>query len=147
MKPEIGHVVLQVRSLHVSVPFYCSALGMRERRRRKVNGREMAFLTFGERDHDIGLVEVGTSAHPHDEARAGLRHVAFRIGDRIEELRVFKEHLDTVGIEPERMTEHRFSKSIYLRDPDGLELEVYVDFDSPALDAEGEKSRPLEVAP
>jgi catechol-2,3-dioxygenase len=147
MKPEIGHVVLKVRSLRVSVPFYCSVLGMHERRRRKVNSREMAFLTFGERDHDIGLLEVGASAHPHDEARAGLRHVAFRIGDRIEELHVFKAHLDTVGIEPERMTEHRFSKSIYLRDPDGLELEVYVDSDCPALDAEGEKSRPLEVAP
>ncbi len=131
MKLEIGHVVFKVGSLDISLPFYCSVLGMHERRRRKVKGRKMAFLTFGERDHDIGLLEVGASTPPHDETRAGLAHIAFRIGDRIEKLRAFKKHLDVLGVVPRSMTEHRFSSSIYLRDPDGIELEVYVDSGAP----------------
>jgi len=131
MKLEIGHVVLKVRSLDISLPFYCGVLGMHERRHRKVDGRQMVFLAFGERDHDIGLLEVGASTQPHDETRAGLAHVAFRIGDRIENLRAFKKHLDALGIVPDSVTEHRFSSSIYLRDPDGIELEVYVDSGAP----------------
>jgi len=131
MKLEIGHVVLKVRSLGISLSFYSSVLGMYERRRRKVKGRKMVFLTFGERDHDIGLLEVDASTQPHDETRAGLAHVAFRIGDRIEKLRAFKKHLDALGVVPDSVTEHRFSSSIYLRDPDGIELEVYVDSGAP----------------
>lgn len=125
MKLELGHVVLKVRSLDISVPFYCSVLGMHERRRSKV--RPMAFLSFGDRDHDIGLLEVDASEQPHDQTRAGLAHVAFRIGDRVEKLRAFRKHLDALGVAPQSMTEHRFSSSIYVRDPDGIELEVYVD--------------------
>ncbi len=138
MKLELGHLVLNVQNLDVSVPFYCNVLGMRLRRRGKVNGRQMAFLSFGSKDHDIGLLEVGASAHPQDETRAGLRHVAFRIGDRIEQLRAFKKHLDVLRITPRRTSEHRTSWSIYMQDPDGIELEVYVDSETPVWDADGE---------
>src|SRR6266852_2856413 len=138
VKLELGHLVLNVQNLDVSVPFYCNVLGMRLRRRGKVNGKQMAFLSFGSKDHDIGLLEVGASAHPQDETRAGLRHVAFRIGDRIEQLRAFKKHLDVLGITPRRTSEHRTSWSIYMQDPDGIELEVYVDSETPVWDADGE---------
>ncbi len=138
MKLELGHLVLNVKSLDVSVPFYCKVLGMRLRRRGKVNGRPMAFLSFGSKDHDIALLELGASAHPQDEARAGLRHVAFRIGGRIEHLRAFKKHLDILAVRPRRMSEHRTSRSIYVQDPDGIELEVYVDSETPVWEAGGE---------
>ena len=138
MKLELGHLVLNIKSLDVSVPFYRNVLEMRLRRRGKVGGRQMAFLSFGSKDHDIALLEVGASAHPQDETRAGLRHVAFRVGDRIEHLRAFKEHLDLLGITPHRMSEHRTSQSIYLQDPDGIELEVYVDSETPVWEAGGE---------
>ena len=138
MNIELGHLVLSVRSLDVSVPFYCNVFGIRTRRRTKVGGKRMAFLTFGARDHDIAFVEVGASAPPHDENRSGLQHIAFRIGNRIEELRAFKKHLDALGIMPHRVREHRVSWSIYMRDPDGIELEAYVDSDTPILEADGE---------
>ena len=138
MKLELGHLVLNVKNLDVSVPFYCKVLGMRLRRRGQVNGRPMAFLSFGSKDHDIALLELGASAHPQDETRAGLRHVAFRIGDRIEQLHGFKKHLDVLAITPRRMSEHRTSRSIYVQDPDGIELEVYVDSETPVWEAGGE---------
>ena len=111
---------------------------MRERRFRKAHGRGIAFLTFGERDHDIGLLEVGAFDETRDGTRAGLAHIAFCIGDRVELLRAFKKHLDAMGIELERMVEHRVSRSIYLRDPDGIELEIYVDSDAPIRKADRE---------
>ena len=133
MKAELGHVVLKVGSLNVSVPFYCSVLGMRERRHREVNGKPMAFLTFGERDHDIGLLEIGARARAEGETRAGLEHVAVLIGERIEKLQAFRKRLDALGVTPQRVIEHRFSSSLYVRDPDGIELEVYVDSGAPAV--------------
>jgi len=138
VKLELGHLVLNVKNLGVSVPFYRNVLRMRLRRRGKVNGRQMAFLSFGSKDHDIGLLEIGASAHPQDDTRAGLRHVAFRIGDRIEQLHAFKKHLDVLGITPRRTSEHRTSRSIYVQDPDGIELEVYVESETPIWDAAGE---------
>jgi catechol 2,3-dioxygenase len=138
VKPELGHIVLNVRSLSVSMPFYRDVLGMRVRRHGKVNRRPMAFLSFGSKDHDIALLEVGPSASLQDETRAGLRHVAFRIGDRMEQLRAFKQHLDGLGLTPLRTSEHRTSWSIYLRDPDGIELEVYVDSETPVWNPDGE---------
>jgi len=138
VKLELGHLVLNIKSLDVSVPFYRNVLGMRLRRRGKVDGRQMAFLSFGSKDHDIALLELGASARPQDETRAGLRHVAFRLSDRIEQLRAFKNHLDVLGITPRRTSEHRTSWSIYIQDPDGIELEVYVDSETPVWDAGGE---------
>jgi len=98
----------------------------------------MAFLSFGSKDHDIGLLVAVASAHPQGDTHAGLRHVAFRIGDRIEQLRAFKKHLDVLGITPRRTSEHRTSRSIYMQDPDGIELEVYVESETPIWDAAGE---------
>jgi len=53
-------------------------------------------------------------------------------------LHAFKKHLDVLAITPCRMSEHRTSRSIYLQDPDGIELEVYVDSETPVWDAGGE---------
>ena len=89
----------------------------------------MAFLTFGEKDHDIGLLKLSTPAQRHDPAHADLAHIALCIGDRIEELGAFKKHLSALGIVPQRETEHLFSSSVYIQDPDGIEIEVYVDLE------------------
>lgn len=99
---------------------------------------EMAFLSFGTRDHDIALSQLDAGALAHDGLRAGLRHVAFRIGDRVEQLRAFKMRLDCLGIGARRMLQHRVSSSIYLLDPDGMELEIYVDSGTPVWDADGQ---------
>lgn len=144
MNVELGHLVIGVRSLDVSVPFYCRVFGMRKRRERgstEMRGKPMAFLTFGDRDHDIALLELGISAHPHDETRAGLQHIAFRVGGRIEQLREFRKRLDDLGVVPYRMREHHVSWSIYLRDPDGIELEAYVESDTPVLEADSKLER------
>ncbi len=142
---RLGHVALRVRSLAVSVPFYTAVLGLREVARlgspeRAIVGGEMAFLTFGSNHHDLALLE-SPQVRPFDPQCAGLVHIALRIGNDIETLRAFRGRLRNQGVAFTRGLDHEVSQSLYLRDPDGLMIEVYVDAD-PALWA----SRPAAVA-
>ncbi len=130
---RLGHVALRVCSLAVSVPFYTTVLGLREVARpgsskRDFVGGEMAFLTFGSNHYDLALLEA-PQVKPVDPLGAGLVHVALRIGDDIETLRAFRAHLRDKGVALTRGLDHEVSQSLYLRDPDGLMVEVYVDAD------------------
>ena len=42
---------------------------------------------------------------------------------------VVRVELDAAGIEIDGMSDHTVSQSLYLRDPDGNEVELYVDAD------------------
>jgi catechol 2,3-dioxygenase len=142
---RVGHVVLRVRSLAVSVRFYTELLGLREVARldeqaQAVVGAPIAFLSFGANHHDLALLE-SPGARPADEQCAGLVHVAFRIGSHVDELRDFDAHRRRLGVALHHARDHEVSQSLYLLDPDGLTIEVYIDGD-PASWA----SRPEAVA-
>ncbi len=142
---RIGHVALRVRALAVSVPFYTSVIGLREVARldaaaSAIVGGEMAFLSFGSNHHDLALLE-SPQARPPDPLCAGLVHVALRIGDDIETLRAMHARLRDHGVPLTHSRDHEVSQSLYLRDPDGLLIELYVDAD-PAVWA----GRPEAVA-
>ena len=126
---SIGHVVLKVRDLERSARFYRDVLGLREVARGTF-GRPMVFLSAtGQNHHDIGLYDVGSEAPSPDDMGVGLYHVALKIGDSLDELRAAKTHLETHDIADLRLRDHRVSQSIYLSDPDGNHLELYVDAD------------------
>jgi len=57
----------------------------------------------------------------------GLAHVAFKIGDSTDDLRRAKAHLDALGVKIAMVADHTVSESIYIEDPDGNWIEVYVD--------------------
>jgi catechol 2,3-dioxygenase len=142
---HLGHLALRVRSLAVSVPFYTQVLGLREVARldaeaSAIVGGEMAFLAFGGNHHDLALLEA-PHIRPADRLCAGLAHFALRIGDSIETLRAFHARLRDQGVTVTHGRDHAVSQSLYLRDPDDLLVEVYVDAD-PALWA----ARPEAVA-
>jgi len=122
---SLGHVVLNVSSLAVSAPFYCEVLGLKEVGRNPE--LRTVFLSFGIHDHDVGLCERGATARRSEGPAIGLGHVAFLMGDRIEELRSFKAHLEARGIAIKGINEHVAGTSIYFLDPDGIELEAYIE--------------------
>jgi catechol 2,3-dioxygenase len=142
----LGHAVVKVRDLRRATGFYCGVLGMREVARRDFGEGPMAFLTAGSSHHDLGLVEVSPDALPQGDG-SGLHHLALRIGDDLDQLRAAKEHLQACGIPILWALDHRVSQGIYVTDPDGTLLELYVDGDSdwrtnPAIVA---TSDPLEL--
>lgn len=129
---NVGHVVLKVRELERAARFYRDVLGLKEVARGTF-GRAMVFFSAaGENHHDLALFEVGSDATPVDQKGVGLYHVALKIGNSLEELRAAKAHLEANGITDLRLRDHHVSQSIYLDDPDGNRLELYVDAD-PAI--------------
>ena len=122
---SLGHVVLKVADIERSERFYNGLLGMPVCARLDEQGMKMTFFSLGNH-HDLAIAEVsGTEAGAGDQA-VGMHHVAFCIGQSIDQLVDAKSQLEGAGItlDPE---DHDVTKSLYFDDPDGNNVEVYVD--------------------
>lgn len=124
---SLGHVVLRVRDVERSEPFYRDVLGLQVRRKRP--GRAV-FFTCGQQDHDLAIFAVGPDAPPPDDNRVGMYHVALRVQD-IDALRAAYRRFQSNRVNIVGINHHGHSKSIYLKDPDGIEIEVYCEADEP----------------
>jgi catechol 2,3-dioxygenase len=129
---RVGHVVLKVRDLEKSAAFYRDVIGLQEVARGQFTARMVFFSATGENHHDLALAEVGADAPGAPANAVGLYHIALKIGDTLDELRAARTHLESRGITKIRLVDHRVSQSIYLNDPDGHGIELYVDAD-PAI--------------
>ena len=123
----LGHVVFYVRDLERSLAFYRDLLGFQEVGR-IFNGAAAA-LTSGRTHHELLLIQVGEAPGPLQGRRRGLYHIGIKVGDNLDELRGTKRELEQAGVTIDGMSDHTVSQSLYLCDPDGNEVEVYVDAD------------------
>jgi catechol-2,3-dioxygenase len=116
----VRHVVLGVRDPERSITFYTQALGMELVT--FLEDMQMAFLSFGEHDHDLALIKV-----PDDQpvGSSGLAHTALEIDGGPEQLRELYDLLKVRGVEVEMTADHVITKSFYFLDPDGNRLELY----------------------
>ena len=121
---SIGHAVLKVRNLDTAEAFYNGVLGMPIATRNE--DLKMTFFTLGNH-HDFAVVAVGNEAPRPPRESTGLFHVALKVGDTIEELREVRDHLQANNVKIDAIIDHEVSKAIYLRDPDGNGIELYVD--------------------
>lgn len=123
----LGHVVFYVKDLERSLGFYRDLLGFKEAGR-IFNGAAAA-LTSGRTHHELLLIQVGVAPGPPMGRRRGLYHIGIKVGDSLDELRQAKTELEQAGISIDGMSDHTVSQSLYLKDPDGNEVELYVDAD------------------
>jgi catechol 2,3-dioxygenase len=123
----LGHVVFYVKDLERSLGFYRDLLGFKEVGR-IFNGAAAA-LTSGRTHHELLLIQVGDAPGPTNGRRRGLYHIGIKVGDSLDELREAKRALEQAGIAIDGMSDHTVSQSLYLKDPDGNEVELYVDAD------------------
>ncbi len=128
MVKALGHLVLKVRELDRAVAFYRDVLGLREVAR---YGGRMVFFTApgGQNHHDLAILALGRHAPRPAEDAVGLYHVAFKVGDSLDELRQVKARLEARGVRIQGVSDHAVSQSLYLEDPDGNGVELYVDAD------------------
>jgi catechol-2,3-dioxygenase len=120
---RLNHAVLYVRDLDATREFYENALGFQV----KIwMPRQAAFFRApgSTNDHDLGVFQIGAAAGPSAAGRStvGLYHLAWEV-DTLGELarlaRVLAERGALVGA-----SDHVTTKSLYAKDPDGLEFEV-----------------------
>ncbi len=117
---SLNHVVLWVSDLERSKRFYRDVLGLQVRR----ESPRGVFFTCGTNDHDVAIFAAGPDAAPAEDRRVGLYHFALRLGS-LEELKAAYRHLKANDANIAGFTHHGDTKSIYLKDPDGLEIEVF----------------------
>jgi catechol 2,3-dioxygenase len=122
---KLGHVVLTVRDLERSERFYVDVLGFDVVAR--MDAPPTVFFSLGDNHHDFAISGLGPDATVPEPNSPGLAHVAFKVGDSTEDLRDAKEHLDGLGIEIVMTADHTVSESVYVTDPDGNWVELYVD--------------------
>jgi catechol-2,3-dioxygenase len=118
---SLNHVVLWVSDLERSERFYRDVLGLQVRRKRPGRG---VFFTCGTNDHDLAIFQAPPEAAKKAERGIGLYHFALRLGS-LEELRAAYRHLVELQANIAGITHHGDTKSIYVKDPDGLEIEVF----------------------
>lgn len=145
---ELGHVVLYVRDLARSVRFYRDALGWRQVGPADV-GFPAAMFSGGRTHHELLLIEVGEGAAPIPGGRrVGLYHFGLKVGETDDELRAVLARLVNAGVQVLGTADHGMTHSLYLADPDGNEIELYVDvpgvdWNDPAV--LGAKPKPLRL--
>lgn len=118
-----GHTFLKVSDQERAERFYCDVLGMNVAAR--MDAPPMTFFSLGGH-HDFGILAVGDGPAAPDNS-PGLFHIAFKVGDSVDELRAAKSELEEAGATVEFAMDHWVTQSIYLHDPDGNMIELFVD--------------------
>lgn len=121
----LGHVVLKVRSIERSEEFYSEVLGIPVISRIS-HPVQMTFFSLGNH-HDFAVTAVGPQPPSPDPAATGLAHIAFKIGDSLDQFSAAKTELDAAGVPILYVADRAFTKSVHLLDPDENEVELYID--------------------
>jgi catechol 2,3-dioxygenase len=120
----IGHVHLKVADLDRSLDFYCGVLGFELQARM---GQDAAFVSAGGYHHHIGLnTWESAGGSPPPPGTTGLYHAAIRYPTR-RALADAMRRLGEADIGLSGASDHGVSEALYLKDPDGIGLELYWD--------------------
>ncbi len=127
---RLNHAVFWVRDARVTAAFYRDVLDFEITRLDEAEGR-FAFLTApdSQNDHDLALFGRGPdsgspTAGPEGAPveTVGIYHVAWEV-PTLADLVAVRQRLEEAG-SLVGQSDHVVSKSLYAKDPDGLEFEV-----------------------
>ena len=111
---ELGHVVIKVRDRSRAEGFYGGLLGLAVVARR--DEPPMTFFSLGNH-HDFAILAVGDGGPDAAANAPGLFHVAFRVGDTVEDLAEAKNYLESRGVPIGMVADHTVTKSVYFVGP------------------------------
>jgi catechol-2,3-dioxygenase len=139
---RLQHLVLWVSNVERSVRFYRDLLGFEV----KTQSPRAAFLRIpgSPDDHHLGLFEHTGVPGPH-EGVARMYHSAWEVGDITDLVRARGRLMEAGALVGS--SNHGVSLSLYAKDPDGLEFEIFwtvpggTSIGTRELDLEGELAR------
>jgi catechol 2,3-dioxygenase len=148
---ELGHLVLYVRDVRRSAAFYRDVLGWPQIMPEPgVDPVGAAAFSSGRTHHELLLIEVGAGATPIPRGRrVGMYHFGLNVGESDDDLRAMVATLKDAGATIVGASDHTVTHSLYIEDPDGNEIELYVDV--PGVDWQADPSviaapiRPLRL--
>ena len=117
---RLQHLVLWVSDVERSVRFYCDLLGF-EVTKQYPNA---AFLKIPGTtdDHNLGLFEQKGARKP-DESVVRMYHSAWEVAEITDLVRARRRLIEAGSLVGQ--SDHGVSLSLYAKDPDGLEFEVF----------------------
>jgi catechol-2,3-dioxygenase len=120
---RLNHAVLYVRDAEVTAGFYQRTLGF-ERLAMGFPGAVFMRAPGSTNDHDLGLFSIGAGAQASGagQGNVGLYHLAWEV-DTLADLEDLAGRLREAGALV-GASDHGTTKSLYAKDPDGLEFEV-----------------------
>ena len=119
---RIGHCAMTTPNFQELLTFYTEVAGL-ELAFAPANG-SFAVLSGALSGRDLTLL------HTSDDHPAGLQHIGFQVADEAE-LNEAEALLKAAEVPLEAKIDHPTKKSIFLRDPDGIRLEFYVERPAP----------------
>lgn len=129
---SVHHLALTVTDVDRSVPWYERVLDLEELTRREDPETGLRKVVLGSAGDQFAVMLVqhaDTGRRGFDERRTGLDHVAFKVSS-VAELGEWEDRLDEFGVSYEPTSPSRTlegSSVIVLRDPDGIQLEIWAD--------------------
>ena len=117
---RLQHLVLWVSDVEQSVRFYRDILGFEVKAR--FPGAAFLRIAGSAEDHHLGLFEQSGVGRP-DERSARMYHAAWEVGELTDLARARRRLIEVDSLVGE--SDHGVSLSLYAKDPDGLEFEVF----------------------
>lgn len=118
----ISRAGLKARDAGRLAEFYKSVLGLKEL------SRSGDTIHLGVEGRELLEIEGSAAFRPDDPRAAGLFHTAFLLPTRADLARWLRYAADT-GIAIDGASDHLVSEALYLNDPEGNGIEIYVDRD------------------
>jgi catechol 2,3-dioxygenase len=121
--PQLSHCGIYARDVAGMVDFYTRTLGLTVSDR-GVNSRgsELAFLTAAPGHHHQLVIVSGRPA----EGASTVNQLSFKLGD-LNQLKTLFGRVRDASIAPIRQVSHGNALSFYFTDPEGNQVEVYID--------------------
>jgi catechol-2,3-dioxygenase len=120
----MNHAVLYVRDARTTAAFYRDVLEFQAVIEEPGGGYVFMRAPDSSNHHDIAFFSIGIGAGPSQAGRqtVGMYHLAWEVPS-LEELQRAQERLVAAGALV-GASDHGVNKSLYAKDPDGLEFEV-----------------------
>ena len=117
----ISHYGIRTKRLKEMIHWYQTVFGAKIQHENEF----LAFMTFDDEHHRLVIFEdAGTVDKP--QSAAGIDHVGYGVAS-FRELVSTYERLKAENIRPVLPLNHRFTTSLYYKDPDGNHVELSVD--------------------